>query len=356
MPPADFSKDTGAGKSAGCCGFLSGKKKSGAPTFDQTLVVLRHSERKDYVDKTYKTSEEGLKWPHDAPLTERGHELAAEVAKELLELHKTAKFVALAVSPYRRCVETAAAVAKLLNLPVIVDQELGEVWGREMPQEPNPFRLGAPLRELVESTGIKDANPTVDGGIKLFGKPGKWPETLDDAKTRYLVRIETYIEESLKSEKNYILVTHADAVAAALQMFEHGNADVQTLDFCARLTAKRQVKISEKDNAAVGIYGLKWDIKTAAVGAEILEVDKGMEKTYEKMHMQNVEEKAEAAAKRKANRTKTDAVFADSLKSFAANLSDSEEEDEDEDAPDKEATPTNKDKKKGSLVSDSGRI
>lgn len=329
---ADFGKKASI-KPAGCCGFMGGqsaeKKKKAKASFDQTLVVLRHSERRDYMDKTYHSTEEGKKWPHDAELTARGHELAAEVAKEIETLHKTANFLVIACSPYRRCLETAAAVAKLLKLPVIVDQELGEVWGREMPQEPNPFRLGKELRELIESLGIKDANPTVDDGLKLFGKPGKWPESLDAAKTRYLVRIETYIEESLNSEKNYILVTHADAVAAALQMFERGNADVQNLDFCARLIAKRSYTAEEKKRDP-GIYGASWDITTKAVSAEIMAVDKGMEKYYEKQHMENVEEKAEAAAKRKANRTKTDAVFADSLKNFAAGIPEDDDDDDDD--------------------------
>lgn len=318
-------------KRAGCCGFLAGKQKpKEEQKFQQTLVVLRHSERRDYVDKTWKDSEEGKAWPHDAPLTDRGHELAAEVAQEILALHEKAQFVALATSPYRRCLETAAAVAKLLKLPVIVDQELGEVWGKEMPQDPNPFRLGTELVDEIKSMGIKASNPVLeDGSIKLFGKPGKWPETLESAKTRYLVRLETYIEESAKSEKNYILVTHADAVAAALQMFERGNGDVQNLDFCARLIAKRSVSQADKESDSQ-VYGQKWDITTKAVSMEIMEVQKGMEKYYEKQHMENVEEKAEASAKRKANRTKTDAVFADSLKSFAASLPEEEDEDEDE--------------------------
>lgn len=339
--PADFgNKDAKASTKTGCCWFWAGKKKS-VPSFNQTLVVLRHSERRDYVDgPSWLETEEGKAWPHDTPLTERGHELAAEVAKELEALHAQANFVALATSPYRRCIETAAAVAKLLKLPVIVDQELGEVWGREMPKEPNPFRLGNDLRKMVNGLGIKDSNPTVDGGLKLFGKPGKWPETLDDAKTRYLVRIETYVEESVKSEKNYILVTHADAVAAALQMFGHGNVDVQGLDFCARLIGQRTVPLDNKEVDSQ-IYAQDWKITTKAVSLETMQVEKNMEKYYEKQHMENVEEKAEAAKKRKANRTKTDAVFANSLKSFAAGLPDEDEEDEDDEdeAPPQEKVP-----------------
>jgi len=191
------------------------------------------------------------------------------------------------------------------------------------------------LRDLIESLGIKDQNPTVDGGLKLFGKPGKWPETLSDAHTRFLVRIETYIEESVKSQKNYILVTHADAVAAALKMFEHGNADVQDLDFCARLIAERNVALDAMAEDDM-IYAQKWDIRTGAVKQEILEAEGGMAKYYEKQHLENVEEKAEAAATRRKARTKTDATFAQSLKTLAAGIPDEDDSDEEAEA---EATP-----------------
>lgn len=348
--PADFKAEPGSPKSpkspksptngstkakpakGGCCGFLGGKKKK---AFDQTLVVLRHSERRDYVDREWKFSEEGKAWPFDAPLTDRGVSLAQEVAKELAALHETANFCGVVTSPYRRCLETAAEVAKLLKLSVIIDQELGEVWGKEMPEEPCPFRTGVELKQMVEGLGIKARNPRLDesqgGGLKLFGKKFvKWPETLDDSKTRFLVRIRTYIEESLKDEKNYILVTHADAVAAALQMMQWGNADVQNLDFCARLIAQRTVQQKDKEKETQ-VYDQKFKLTTKAISAEIfVPENKTMEKFYEKEHMQNVQDKDEAAQKRKDIRTKTDALFGDCLKNLAAEIPESDDEGEED--------------------------
>lgn len=290
-----------------CCGIL--RRSGKASTFDQTIVILRHSERADHIDSSYLKSEEGQKWPYDAPLTERGFKLAAEVAENIAVLHETYKFAAIACSPYRRCLETASVVAELLKLPVILDQEIGEHWGADTPKEPLPFRTGMELKSLVHDLGIKPTNPINANGLKLFGKLGKWPETLDDAKSRYLVRIEYYIELSLRAERNYILITHADAVTAAVHMFGHGNIDVTNVDYCAQVTAKRAVKIADKSRYDQ-IYDEKWEFTTSAITQEILPADgASMAKLYEKQHRDNVAQTTKATNKRNLNRSKTDDTF-----------------------------------------------
>mmetsp|Transcript_158400 Transcript_158400/g.279538 ORF Transcript_158400/g.279538 Transcript_158400/m.279538 type:complete len:338 (+) Transcript_158400:155-1168(+) len=311
----------------GCCGFFAKKK----PKFQQTLVILRHSERADYVDPNWVSTEEGKKWRHDAPLTDRGHQLASEVARELAELHKEVNFTAIASSPYRRCLETAACVAHALKLPVVLDQEIGEIWDKNMPQEPRPFRSNLELVEMAKSLKLKLLNPTLeDGGVKLFGKPPKYPESLDSAKARYIVRIETYINQSAATERNFVVVTHADAVVAALQMFERGNAEVEDIDFCARLIAKRTVTPQQED-AQQPVFADHWKIECRALKENIMKPDAKMEKYYEKLHIENVEEKEALAVQRKAARTKTDAMFSESLRKFAAE-SDEEDDEDEEDA------------------------
>lgn len=316
----------------GCCGFIRQKKQ---PKFKQTLVICRHSERADYVNPEWIKTEEGIAWPHDAPLTDRGHELARSVAEEIKLLHQEMHFTAIACSPYRRCLETAAAVAAALKLPVVVDQELGEVWDRDMPKEPRPYRSDIDLVGMVESLGMKHLNPILaDGGMKLFGKPPQYPETLEKAKSRYIVRIETYINQSANTERNFVLVTHADAVAAALQMFQRGNADVQNLDFCARIIAKRNVSPTGEDTM---VYADHWDVETSGVTEEVCKPDAKMEKYYEKQFLETVEEQEAVAVQRKAARTKTDALFSQSLRKFAEEEDEDEESEEDEKPPPKNA-------------------
>lgn len=314
----------------------AGQKAAAAQGFKQTVVVLRHSERKDYVDPTYKTSEEGLAWPHDAPLTADGIKLAKEVAEELYELHQTAQFATVAVSPYRRCMETAAEVAKRLHLPVVIDQEIGEVRDRSMPEGHIAHRSPQELKEMAKELKLKIVNPVLeDGTIKLFGKEPVWPETLEDAKNRYVVRMETYIRKSADEKRNMIIVTHADAVAAALVMFERGGADVQNMGFCARVIASRDVQEGAAKPQGHGVFAEQWAVKCAAVGAEIVKEEGAMSKYYEKLYLEKCEETQEMVAKRKDKRTKTDVLFDSAMKGVAKNkfgTVDEEDEEEEEEA------------------------
>jgi len=308
--------------SSGFCCF----RRRGSDNFKQTIVVLRHSERKDYVDKTYKTSEEGKQWPHDAPLTAAGIKLAKSVADEILALHAEANFVTIAVSPYRRCMETAAEVAKQLKLPVVIDQEIGEVRDRTMPQDHIAHRSPVQLTQMAKDLGLKLINPLLeDGGVKLFGKTPTWPESLEDAKNRYVVRMETYIRKSAEERQNMILVTHADAVAAAMVMFERGGADVQSMGFCARLIATRNVKAASKDDVEKGVFAEQWNVEAKDVGAELMKTEGAMGKYYEKLYLEKCEETQEMVAKRKEKRTKTDAMFDKAIKDAAAAVEDEEE-------------------------------
>lgn len=322
----------GGSPKAWCC--LRRRGGGGADTFKQTFVVLRHSERKDYVDPTYKSSEEGLTWPHDAPLTEEGIKLAKQVADELYEVHQKANFFMIACSPYRRCLETAAEVARKLQLPVVIDQEIGEVRAREMPKECVAHRVKEEMQNLVKGLDMKIMNPATDEGhIKVFGKVPTWPETLEDAKDRYIVRMETYIRKGAEEKQNMIMVTHADAVVAALTMFERGGVDVQSMGFCARVIATRDVKESKKEagDTKEGVFYDKWAVEPSRLGAEIFhEEDAQKSKIYEKQYKDQCEETQAKVVQRKKVRTKTDFLFDSTLKA-AKTADDDEEAEEDED-------------------------
>merc|ERR1711865_686711 len=97
--------------------------------------------------------------------------------------------------------------------------------------------------------------------------PPVWPETLEDAEKRYVIRIENYIEQSAETRQNFVLVTHADAVAAALQLFERGNADIESMEFCARCTATRPVLQTSVEDQQHGVYAQKWNVEFKGVEA-----------------------------------------------------------------------------------------
>lgn len=277
--------------------------------FEQTIVILRHSERLDHVDPKYKETEEGKKWPFDTPLTANGVKLAREVAVELAKLHEKACFAMVASSPYRRCMETAAEVAKALKLPVIIDQEVGEVWDEAMPQERPPHRSATQLQEMAQTLGMRVTNPVLpEGGFKLFGKrPQEWPETTAMGHKRCIVRMETYIEQSAATQQNFIIVSHAPMVAAMMDLFQRGMCDVEKLDYCARVIATRSTRKSQV-GLEHGVYAEQW-----AVDSKGVQVGINMDATEEN-HLQFCNEAQQMASKRKSLRTKTDLMFDASLK------------------------------------------
>mmetsp|Transcript_106778 Transcript_106778/g.195998 ORF Transcript_106778/g.195998 Transcript_106778/m.195998 type:complete len:357 (+) Transcript_106778:116-1186(+) len=327
---SQFQKPDKAESTGLCCGLFKRKKKA---AFQQTLVLLRHSERQDYVDKTYKESEEGKKWPHDAPLTAVGWALAKEHAEELAELHSTAQFAAVSTSPYRRCMETAAVVAARLKLPLIIDQEMGEIWEKKMGDEKLPWRSSVELRKMAKDLKVKKlANPVQeDGSLKLFGKLPSFPESLDKGRKRYLVRTEHYIHRSSQLKQNFILVCHADAVAACLEMFERGCADISKMEFCARIIAKNLSSIGDEpasptDLQASSSYAKKWEVQLKGITVTEFTPSKSMAKYQETMHMESCEDVQKQSVQRNEKRTKTDMMFDDKLKGL---LSEMEYDDDD---------------------------
>jgi len=287
-----------------------------APPFKQVVVILRHSERLDCVDPYYRNSEEGQRFPFDTPLTEKGIQLAREVAQELAVLTLKANFAIIASSPYKRCLQTAAQIASVLKLPVVIDQEMGEVREKAMPQDSPAHRSPEQLQAMAQDLGLTLLNPMrKNGGVKIFGKQPPWPERLEEAKNRYIVRLETYIRQSRETRQNMILVTHADAVAAALVMFERGSADVQKMDFCARVMASRSIEENrwKRKKDVYGVFAEKWAVSWQGLGAEILH-DEVLARYNERLYLETCEETEQRVNARNENRSKTDCIFDKTIK------------------------------------------
>lgn len=301
------------GDSSNCCGLFGSKKAS--QVFRPALLLIRHSERLDYVDKEYKTSEEGKLWPHDAPLTEAGWALARTEAEELAKLHQELNFAVVATSPYRRCVETASVFAKRLGLPMVLDQEVGEVWEKNMGEDPLPWRKPAQLQEMLKELKVEEVlNPILeDGGIKLFGKLPKFPESLDRARNRMVVRFEAYIRQSEALKQNFIVCTHADGIAAAVNMFERGLPDITQMDFCCRVLARQNKKGNDGKDSDDNTFAKQWVAEIKGIHASKAEMTEGAQKYWEKMHLENCEEHQERVHERKKSRTQTDKMFDESL-------------------------------------------
>jgi len=291
------------------CGHGSQRAAAGG-NFQQTVVVLRHSERVDQMDPDgYRASEEGHAWPFDSPITANGVQLAKQVATELSALHRTARFGLIVCSPYRRCLETASEVARVLQLPVLLDQEIGEVWEEAMPKESPPHRSPQQLEALTTELGLQILNPKLpEGGFTLFGQHGTWPEKNSDGHKRSIVRLETYIEKSAARQQNFIFVSHVPAVAALYDIFQRGQAEVQRLDYCARVIAKRIVKPSAVREEH-GVYADQWEVDGHGVHMDV------RFNATEEDHFKFCDEMRERSGKRREQRTNVDDEFELTLKS-----------------------------------------
>merc|ERR1712194_446226 len=104
----------------------------------------------------------------------------------------------------------------------------------------------------------------------------------------------------METRQNMIIVTHADAVAAALVMFERGGADVQNMGFCARIIASRTLGAEKKGSAGEdhGVFAAQWNLEFKGLGAELLH-DAAMAKYYEKQHIEQCDDTQQMVAKRK---------------------------------------------------------
>jgi broad specificity phosphatase PhoE len=308
----------------GCSSSSAPKKYE--QKFTQTIVILRHSERLDHVlGDDYKSTPQGKAWPFDTPLTDKGIQIAKETAKALAQVHHRANFACVVSSPYHRCMQTAAEVCHLLNLPMMIDQEMGEVWEEQMPSDKPPHRSPVQLKEMAKELGLTVKNPDLpEGGYKLFGKPPqKHPESVSDGHKRHLVRVQYYIEQSSKTQQNFLICSHAPAVAALADIFNRGNVNIEKLEYCAYVVADRKAKETTSTKASgADVYKDEWDVEANGVNFE-LNID-----ATEEEHAKACEDVQTNVQKRKENRTKTDAMADQALKDLLAKVGDDDEEED----------------------------
>ncbi len=99
----------------------------------------------DFVDPEWRSS---AKFPDDPPLSEDGLEQAEETGLAL----RGAGIRSIYSSPFQRCVQTAAEIAEILNLPIHLEWGLSE-WL-------NPVWFGTRPRLLV-SNGLVESFPRI---------------------------------------------------------------------------------------------------------------------------------------------------------------------------------------------------
>lgn len=216
----------------------------------QVCALVRHGERADTVADEYGGSWLGSYdsklYPNDPPLTENGRHQARSVGKSLCDgsAEYGTVYHIVVTSPYLRCMQTAVEICSTLHLPLLIDYEVGEIYG--------PATMGAQQPDNNNVTRSWDYLSTYcsDMGVKVRGKPvgvwPTWPESLSTARLRFARRYLTYLHRSLLARRNFILVTHADAVASAMTIMPcEKDQHVVEVNFCGYFLARRQIDATE---------------------------------------------------------------------------------------------------------------
>lgn len=133
----------------------------------QIVWIARHANRLDFVNPDWFLTAERR---YDPPLSEDGFVQAKQLARRL----KTEKIAHIFASPFLRTVQTANAVAEVLDLPIKLETGLSE-WLNPAWMTEEPERLSTPaLAELF---------PRIDTGY-TSQIAAKYPETHEQVRAR----------------------------------------------------------------------------------------------------------------------------------------------------------------------------
>lgn len=236
------------------------KKWKSRPGGELHCAVMRHAERADsesaWSQDSWALSSDGQQWPFDPPLSDRGLADASVVAaRELHSHHKNAirsseECWVVVSSPYLRCVQTAVEVCVELGPKsvLILDQELGEVYGPEIMGDHEP----AAVRRPVEAAWQFCNSRHVKYRPQLLGRPPGWPETIVQMRTRVLRCFLRYLRRGALAHRNFVIVTHADGVGAALAAMPSMQGRlIERVEFCGMFFASASANVNYQKLAAV---------------------------------------------------------------------------------------------------------
>jgi broad specificity phosphatase PhoE len=214
----------------------------------QFFAVVRHSERADgafaFVNgQRWAHTADSKAWPVDPPLSDEGHnavkDLAAKIQQYAAAVNTTSKTVVV-TSPYCRCVQTAAPIAQALRARLLVDCQIGEVYGPQVMGIDEPTNAVKPVGSMLMD--IPDFEKRLLSS-KIVGTWPAWPEDLKRARQRFATRFLTYLRRSEKVHRNFVLVSHADCVGATLSLLpSHAGQIVSKIDYCGMILASRPTR------------------------------------------------------------------------------------------------------------------
>ncbi|XP_022975437.1 ubiquitin-associated and SH3 domain-containing protein A-like [Cucurbita maxima] len=214
-----------------------------APEFYQNVVVMRHGDRFDNFERSWTAT---ASRPWDPPLYKDGLVRAFDTGRSFLDLLGF-PFHGVFVSPFLRCVQTAAQVIEALSdgadsnsssPKVSIEYGLCEMLTNEAirpnvePKDRN-WDFNIPQLEAILPVG------TVDHSIeRVYKEMLPWEGSAAVTHRRYVQLFHTLADKY--PTENLLLVTHGEAVGVAVSTFME-DVLVYGVEYCAFVQLQRPV-------------------------------------------------------------------------------------------------------------------
>lgn len=185
----------------------------------QHLVIMRHGRR---LDSVYPEHRIHSKTPWDSPLAPHGIQECAQKARQFEGL----SFSLVMISPFTRCLQTAAAMLPHLTLEkgaqIFIHRGLSELFQPQylfFPQSAGWMQRAAfwwwqYCRSRVDPEYSVMGNTPVER--KVLGSWPSVPESVEQANARYEAVIQEALLLTAGTEGNILIVSHAQAVEHSL--------------------------------------------------------------------------------------------------------------------------------------------
>ncbi|XP_058757598.1 uncharacterized protein LOC131630875 [Vicia villosa] len=219
-------------------------KKQQYPVMYQNVIVMRHSERIDNIEPLWLST---ATRPWDPPLSPSGRVLAFQTGQGI---RKSLGFPIqrLFVSPFLRCVQTAAEIVIALfdvndaggsgSVKVSIENGICQMLNRiniRRSIAPKDGNFSFDISQLEDMF----PNGSVDNNTEMVYKQlPKWEESVTLAKVRYQQTI-TNLADKYPTE-NLLLVTHGEGTQVALSSFTRDIVE-HKVKYCGYVQLRRPI-------------------------------------------------------------------------------------------------------------------
>ncbi|WMV30996.1 hypothetical protein MTR67_024381 [Solanum verrucosum] len=251
---------------------------------NQNVIVMRHGDRLDNFEELWVMKAER---PWDPPLHQDGKIRAFCTGQKIrssidFPIHR------VFVSPFHRCVQTAAEVVRALCDVADHSGESNVLSSNSDSVIIDPSKVKVSIEyglcEMLNLVAVRAVAAPKDGDFKfsisqyeselpagtvdntvepVYKKLPEWEESLESARARY-VEVVKALADKYPSE-NLLLVTHGEGIGS---IFTELNKDATVLEvaYCGHLYAKRSIQSGENQSFTAGefIYKKQTGIISAA--------------------------------------------------------------------------------------------